>query len=196
MNSLQEDTFIYFAYGSNLLTERLRARCPSATYIGNASIMGYKLVFNKKSIVDQSAKANLLKTGLATDVVRGSLFAINSNEEDLLDEAEGYNKKTYKEGKNYSRDTILVSYNSNKIPAVTYCAHITNESIDCPIYDWYFTLVIAGALQHNLSRNHIKSLIERIHTRADADIKRPQRLESLSVLEQAGYLSTYQELSQ
>ena len=57
-------------------------------------------------------------------------------------------------------------------------------------------ILLAGALQHNLSRNHIKSLIERIHTRADADIKRPQRLESLSVLEQAGYLSTYQELSQ
>jgi hypothetical protein len=195
MNSLQEDTFIYFSYGSNLLTERLQARCPSATHIGNASITGYKLVFNKKSIVDESAKANLFKTELDTDIVEGSLFEINSNEKDLLDKAEGYNKEKYVEGKSYSKGVLSVSNNSNKIPAVTYYAHIASETIGSPVYDWYFALVIAGALHHKLSEGYIKNLTERISAQADTKPKRPRRLEALSILEKAGYLTVYQELS-
>ena len=53
-------TFLYFGYGSNMLTERLRARerCPSAKCIGIAEVTGYALEFSKPG-EDGSGKATL-----------------------------------------------------------------------------------------------------------------------------------------
>lgn len=50
----------YFAYGSNMLTERLRARCPSAHPIGTGIAMGFRLNFSKRG-EDGSGKAMLTK---------------------------------------------------------------------------------------------------------------------------------------
>lgn len=189
------ETFLYFAYGSNLLTERLQARCSTALCIGNANAVGYKLVFNQKSDVDQSAKANLFHTGHDDDIVKGVLFAINKNEESQLDKAEGYNKDNPK-AYSYLNETISVTYNSEEVPATTYFAHISNESIPDPVYDWYFALIVAGALQHRLSDKYIKDLIDGTVPKVDPDAKRPRRLEALSILEQTGFMTVYKELSQ
>lgn len=58
-------TFRYFAYGSNMLTEWLRGRCPSTEPIGIAIAANHKLRFGKRSI-DKSGKA----TALAMTVAR------------------------------------------------------------------------------------------------------------------------------
>ncbi|KAK5922820.1 hypothetical protein CgunFtcFv8_020053 [Champsocephalus gunnari] len=43
---MQNDhTFLYFAYGSNLLKERLQLKNPSATVHGVARLKNYKLMF-------------------------------------------------------------------------------------------------------------------------------------------------------
>ena len=82
------DTFIYFAYGSNMLTERLRMRkrCPSAEPIGVAEAQGYRLVFKKES-EDGSSKATLAR-GEHSDKVYGVLFQINKAELGRLDAEE------------------------------------------------------------------------------------------------------------
>ena len=51
-------TFLYFGYGSNMLTERLRARCPGAKCVSTAEVIDYALEFSKPS-VDGSGKATL-----------------------------------------------------------------------------------------------------------------------------------------
>ena len=43
-------TFTYFAYGSNMLTERLSARDASARVLGRATATGYSLEFIKQSV--------------------------------------------------------------------------------------------------------------------------------------------------
>lgn len=48
----------YFAYGSNMLTERLQARCKSAKVRCVGSADGYRLAFSKKS-QDGSGKATI-----------------------------------------------------------------------------------------------------------------------------------------
>lgn len=53
------DTFLYFAYGSNMLTSRLLARCRSAKTVGLATCLGHRLTFEKRSI-DGSGKATML----------------------------------------------------------------------------------------------------------------------------------------
>jgi hypothetical protein len=41
------ETFLCFAYGSNMLTRRLAARTPSAVAVGTAYVEGYRLTFDK-----------------------------------------------------------------------------------------------------------------------------------------------------
>ncbi len=43
--------FTYFAYGSNMLTKRIRYQNPSAVAVGTASLQGYKLDFRLASKV-------------------------------------------------------------------------------------------------------------------------------------------------
>ena len=71
--------FTYFAYGSNMLLERLRKRCKSARFLGVAVVHGYKLVFSKKSKKDGSGKATIAKTANDDAAVYGALFEINLN---------------------------------------------------------------------------------------------------------------------
>ena len=52
-------TIPYFAFGSNMLLERIKKRVPSARVLGNATLGGYALRFNKLS-KDGSGKANIV----------------------------------------------------------------------------------------------------------------------------------------
>ena len=45
------DTFLYFAYGSNLLTERIQINNPSAKFKSTGFLKKHKLDFNNKSKV-------------------------------------------------------------------------------------------------------------------------------------------------
>lgn len=93
---------LIFAYGSNMNLNRLTQRVPSAVKFCNVFLPGYKLVCNKVSKKDGSAKANIIKTDNLAELVWGVLFNINSNEKPLLDKAEGL-------GKGYNEDTLTVS---------------------------------------------------------------------------------------
>ena len=50
----RRSTFLYFAYGSNLLTERIHFQNPSATFRGAAQLDRYKLEFRLPSKVRHS----------------------------------------------------------------------------------------------------------------------------------------------
>ena len=52
---------LYFAYGSNMLTARLRERMPSCKPLGIAKLPGHALRFHKRS-KDQSGKCNAFAT--------------------------------------------------------------------------------------------------------------------------------------
>ena len=52
--AMENNTFFYFAYGSNLLTERIRINNPSARAKGIGVLKEYKLDFNNKSKVSKS----------------------------------------------------------------------------------------------------------------------------------------------
>ena len=46
---MSPDSFITFAYGSNMPSARLRGRCPSARAIGIAELRGHELRWHKRS---------------------------------------------------------------------------------------------------------------------------------------------------
>jgi len=73
------DRFVYFAYGSNMLTRRLRNRTPSAVAIEIGFIEGYHLAFDKVSS-DGSGKCTIAPSNNSAERVYGVLFRINSSE--------------------------------------------------------------------------------------------------------------------
>jgi len=143
-------TFLYFAYGSNMLTRRLRAanRAPSAKPLGIGHVQGRRLTFDKVSR-DGSGKCDAEATGKNTDRVYGVLFEIASAEKNALDRAEGL-------GKGYKEERVEVVTDSGTVKAITYIA-TEKEPILKP-YHWYKALVLAGAVEHGLPSQYVEWL--------------------------------------
>jgi Gamma-glutamyl cyclotransferase, AIG2-like len=170
------DTFLYFAYGSNMLAERLRARCPSARPLGMAIAPGWRLVFTQKG-GDGSAKATLEPA--ADHTVHGALFEIDLNERPALDVAEDASVS-------YERiDEFEVFANGAPLRLTTYVGLLPVENGVLP-YDWYRALCMAGARQHHLPQEVIGALVAHPFT-PDPDPASPGRTKAIAALENAGF---------
>lgn len=173
------DRFVYFAYGSNMLTERLRARCPSATPLGRAVFADHGLCFSKIS-TDGSGKAT--PQAAAGAHLYGVLFEIAYTDLPALDRAEGA-------GDGYDRCAIAVQGGAGgeAVDAVTYLATRTDPQLRP--YDWYRALALAGAIQHRLPAAH-QEIIRTTSFASDMQTARPARVAALEALQSAkfGYL--------
>lgn len=163
----------YFAYGSNMLSQRLQERCRSARAIGPAFADGYDVVFHKRSL-DTSGKATLAKTERPGARVHGVLFELDERERGNLDKAEH----------RYERiDTFEVTTadRANQLSVATYVAPAAAIDTALIPFDWYLDLVIAGADQHELPDDYIAAL-RAVRYRVDTDLTRPERLNALGLL--------------
>jgi AIG2 family protein len=145
------ETFVYFAYGSNMLTERLIERCPGATFLGRASAPNYRLTFSKKS-KDGSGKATLTREPNPGVSAHGVMFRIPIGERSALDAAEGPGYDRY-EGFAVSRTD-----DDAEVSVTTYLANLRDLEPALRPYDWYRELVLAGAKQHGLPLSYQKTL--------------------------------------
>lgn len=152
---------VSFAYGSNMLTRRIIARCPSARALGRAELRGYELRWHKVS-VDGSGKCDIIRTAAPDAVVLGVLYEIASNEKPALDRAEG-------KGSGYEEAEVEVWYKGLLISAVAY--HATNTDPTRKPYTWYRALVAAGAREHGFPVSYVAQL-EASPAEVDANIKR------------------------
>lgn len=165
----------YFAYGSNMLKERLRARVPGAVRLSNADVTGYDLRFNKKS-VDGSGKANITKTGNKIYIVHGALFEIPEAQRQKLDDAEG---------PGYADDVLpgLLPHDP-ATPSLVYIAK--PEFIDDTLvpYSWYLDPVVAGAEQNGFPAEYIARLKQH-PANQDPNPNRKAKLEAEKALAEA-----------
>ena len=158
----------YFAYGSNMLTARLRSRVPSARPVGTAQLSGHSLRWHKKS-VDASGKCDAFCTGDETDVVHGVLFEMSAAEKPQLDAAEGV-------GSGYESRSIPVVRGENTEEAVPYLAQSSSVSPRLRPYSWERDLVVGGAREHCLPDTYSKHLAEQpADDDADSDRAAEQR---------------------
>ena len=104
-------TFLYFAYGSNMLTRRLTERTQFAEAEGIGYLNRHRLAFDKVS-TDGSGKANVT-SGNETDRVYGVLFRIHLAEEAELDRHEGLNR-------GYRKDSVQIRTDSGTVTANIY----------------------------------------------------------------------------
>ena len=168
-------TVLYFAYGSNMLLERLRApnRCPGAIRISNAVVNNFALAFDKPS-VDDSGKATIHPH--ADSIVQGVIFQIPLSQLPALDAAEGL-------GSGYARiEDFSVATESGALTALTYIADKTRH--DLQPYDWYLQLIVAGAKQAGLPEGYVDGL-KGLASIPDPKPNRPARLDALQALRAA-----------
>ncbi len=140
----------YFAYGSNMLLERLRERVPSASLITAAKLPGHALKFHKRS-VDGSGKCNAFETGNPEDEIYGVIFQIDKAEKPALDRAEGL-------GRGYSQKEVKLIDLDGDLTAYTYVADADYIDDSLRPYGWYRDFVVEGAKQNLLPSDYIHQL--------------------------------------
>ena len=156
---------LYFSYGSNMSSRRLRKRVPSARCVTVATLVSHRLEFHKIGR-DNSAKCNAHETGNQDDLVIGVVFDIHEQEKAVLDQAEGL-------GAGYEiKQVIIHADNGIQIQAFTYYATLIDD--DLLPYHWYKQHVAAGAMEHNLPEYYQHSIIQVVSI-ADPDRARATR---------------------
>lgn len=165
-----DSDLLYFAYGSNMLTRRLRDshRCPSAKVVAVGYVERHRLAFDKVSS-DGSGKCDMEKSEKDSDKTFGVIFRIPHFEKSPLDKTEGLNK-------GYVEATVNVVTAAGPQPAFTYIA-TCKEPVLKP-YHWYKALVVAGALEHGLPGDYIE-WIRTLKSQEDPDDTRRAKNERL-----------------
>ena len=137
---------LYFAYGSNLLHQRLQRRCAAAHAIGRAEAQGWVVDFTKYSWMDGSGKATIRASAKGT--TEGVLYELPKADLATLDRIEGV-------GKGYDRlDKVPVQMvDGSAVDAITYIASEPRDG-QRP-FDWYLGLILAGCRQNGLTAETI-----------------------------------------
>jgi gamma-glutamylcyclotransferase len=159
-------SILYFAYGSNMATQRLRARIASARRVCIASLSGHRLAFHKVSDSDRSGKCDASHTGDPSDRVLGVVYSLAHGAFTALDRFEG-------RGVGYERRCLTVhSTLGEALEAEVYLATRIDPSLRP--FDWYKEHVLRGAVAAALPAPYIAS-IDAVAAQLDPDPQRRRR---------------------
>lgn len=156
---------LYFAYGSNMSSRRLRERIDSPVAQASATLPGHRLAFHKAGR-DGSAKCDACVCADVAHPVIGVLFAIDPNDRAVLDHYEGV-------GSGYAARNVAVTLsNGDTASAFTYYA----TQIDAALqpFRWYREHVLRGAHEHGLPSSYC-DMIAATGVIDDPDPERHQR---------------------
>ncbi len=137
---------LYFAYGSNMLHERLAERVGNIPPARPARTLGYRFRFNKRGR-DGSGKCNLNDDSEIAETF-GGLYQLSGVQLDQL--------VLFEPG--YGLASIEVELDGAMVRASTFIAE--PDSLDDSLlpFDWYRRLVIRGAVSLQLPQNYIAQL--------------------------------------
>ncbi|AQQ07369.1 gamma-glutamylcyclotransferase [Roseibium algicola] len=158
---------VYFAYGSNMSTARLRERMPSCKPLGLATLSGHALRFHKRS-VDGSGKCNAFATGDEESVI-GVLFSFDPAERAALDKAEGV-------GNGYDHATVtVINEKGRRRKVLTYLASPDYIDDSLKPYGWYKDFVLVGGREHDLPLEYIAKYIQSVEAIEDPNKARDKK---------------------
>ncbi|MGN6707244.1 MAG: gamma-glutamylcyclotransferase family protein [Rhodanobacter sp.] len=176
-------TLRYFAYGSNMLRERLVARVSTAQAVAVGVVRDYRLDFAKVS-VDGSGKGDMVAS--PGDVVWGVLYEFDASQKADLDKHEG---------RHYRAREVVVSTADGDQTAWAYMAEPHRREPSRVPFDWYLALVVAGARQGGLPQEYIQA-VEATAFDVDGKEDRTTRQEALGALAVAGMTGVLDGLRQ
>lgn len=134
---------LYFAYGSNLQTARLRERVPSARVLGAHLLEGFRFTLDKPGR-DGSAKANL--RAQAGGRVWGAVYNLDAADWAKLDACEF----------GYRRLRVRLRADGAEREADAYLSQLRCEELVA--FRWYKQLILDGAREHALPSEWIEFL--------------------------------------
>lgn len=142
--SAGDEPALYFAYGSNLCSSRLRERIGSAQVVCSARIDGRRLSLAKHGR-DGSGKATLVRAAGA--IVWGVVYEIDAGDWPRLDAFE----------RGYTRMRVRVASERERILAAT--TYVAPETAPDPTpFGWYKQLMVDGAREHGLPAAYVTEL--------------------------------------
>ena len=151
--------YLYFSYGSNMSSMRLKKRVKSTEVISSGILENHKLMFHKISD-DGSGKCDAFFTDNPTDNIYGVIYSIHENDLKQLDSYEGLND-------GYKKENVdIIIANGEKVKAFTYIA--TNIEKSLLPFSWYKYHVLHGAVENNLPPDYM-SFIDSFNSIADPD---------------------------
>ncbi|XP_051819383.1 gamma-glutamylcyclotransferase [Antechinus flavipes] len=158
--------FLYFAYGSNLLKERLQLQNPSAEFYCVALLQDFKLDFGNF----QGKTSTSWHGGIATifqspgDEVWGVVWKLHVKNKSSLDEQEGVANGTY--------IPIQVKVSTQEGKVLTCRSYQMNDYISAPPSPQYKKVICKGAKQNGLPVDYQKKLeeIETNHYKGSMEI--------------------------
>lgn len=157
--------FYYFAYGSCMCPVDLKRSLGETTHsyvIGPATLKGYRLVFYGYSHLRQCGVLDIVKDPNAS--VEGVLYQLPDHASDPLDERE----------KGYNKEYIGVCCQGQLYTGVRTYSVINKLPEELAPNDWYFNVVMRGAITCGLPEQYCWKLFEHMH-----GLQQRQRQDSL-----------------
>ncbi|KAF8566541.1 hypothetical protein P879_05506 [Paragonimus westermani] len=149
----------YFAYGSNLLKQRIQLHNRSAVYVGVGYLTNYRLLFGGKSDHWGGATASIKPS--PTDCVYGAVWTLDDRDISSLDAQEGVPN-------HYSPFNVSVSVGGKILTCRTYALNTEQEGPPSP---YYLDIVLRGAIQSNLPDFYVEMLKNVHHNHVFGDNK-------------------------
>jgi cation transport regulator ChaC len=149
-----EPTFYYFAYGSCMCPVDLKRSLGEHTHpfvVGAATLKGYRLGFFCRSRLRNCGVLDIVPDPTAT--VHGVLYALPWRLSDRLDERE----------QNYRREAVTVDCGGQQYASVRTYTVIEKLMEEHAPNDWYFNIVLRGAVTCGLPEQYCWQLFQHMH---------------------------------
>ncbi|HAV61952.1 MAG TPA: gamma-glutamylcyclotransferase [Verrucomicrobiales bacterium] len=141
---------LYFAYGSNLLEERLKLHVPDARFVAVGRLPGWRRMFHLRS-QDGSAKCDLVRCPDESSPIEGALYECSAKGREALDVWEGL-------GSMYRLEEVRIESELGEQMAFFYAGSESFVDPERRPYDWYLASIVAGARRHRLTEETLASL--------------------------------------
>lgn len=146
---------LYFAYGSNMDWAQLKARCPSAAFVGVARLADHRLAFTRKSANRGCGVADVVPTS-GRDVW-GAVYQLSEIDVGALDKSEGY--RPGRDKNSYWRRECMVFLDGDEKRPVTVQTYNADPHPSPPLPNQvYKDLILSGARYWHLPAEYIAEL--------------------------------------
>ncbi len=153
-----EQTFLYFAYGSCMCPVDLKRTLGESTHafvLGAATLNGYRLGFNRRSVLRNCGVLDVVKDAAAS--VEGVLYRLPWRLSETLDLREEVPQGGYRQ------EMVNVSCGNQVYNGVRTYVVVNKLTQELAPNDWYFQVVLRGAITCGLSEEYRWQLFDHMH---------------------------------
>lgn len=153
-----EPMFYYFAYGSCMCPVDLKRTFGERTHayiVGTGRLKGYRLGFYRRSLLRDCGALDVVPD--ATKTVEGVLYCLPLRLSDRLDEREEVPRNGYR------REYVDIECGGDRYTQVRTYVVVDKLKEELAPNDWYFQVVLRGAVTCGLSEDYCWNLFHHMH---------------------------------